>query len=450
MAAHVKQTEGFDKLEFEVHDAQRHILADPHPYIVLTCGRRFGKDHIAAIRVISHSFSYSSPRGNKLYAWLNPVYNPQGKESFRVFLQFAQSANLVKHVINTPPMEVHLVNGDRITFFSADQPDNLRGGQYDGIIVNEAGFMHNLEELWAGPIAAMLLDRSGWAYIMGTPNGKNAFHKFYLRGLTETTQHGKPNQWKSFRFPTYANPFIKKESIDQFRDDLPEDLFKQEYLAEFLDSGGTVFKGLSAMRLRSQGLSLLPQADGCRVGADLGRYRDWTVLTALSPDHKVVGFDRFKDLTWDMVEQRIVSFMARYRGRLIIDVSNQGEGVAERIAARGIPTEMVKYNNRVKAQQVTNLQLLIEQGVMFVPPPSYGVDPSHDISTMWIELESYGYEITPSGNFRYTAPLGKTDDAVTSLMLACSVLPPMMTAAASGAFAVDLDNIREVGEASWE
>ena len=448
MAASPDQSQGFDKLEFEVHDAQRHILSDPHPYIVLVCGRRFGKDHLAAIKIISHSFSHESPRGAKLYAWINPVYNPQGKESFRVFCEFARSANLIKHVINTPPMEVHLINNDVVKFFSADQPDNLRGGQYDGIVVNEAGFVTNLSELWAGPLAAMLIDRDGWAWIMGTPNGKNAFHTFFLRGLTETTAGGKPNLWKSFRFPTYANPFLKKETIDRFKEDMPEDLFKQEYLAEFLDGGGVVFKGLSAMRMRSQGLELKPQGDGCRVGADLGRYKAWTALTALSPDSTLIGFDRFKDLTWDLVEQRIRNFMLRYRGRLIIDVSNQGEGLAERLQRQGIPTEMVKYTNRTKVQHVNNLQMLIEQGVLKVPPPRYGTDPACDVGILWTELEAYGYEITMAGNFRYGAPAGGTDDAVTSLMLASSVMPPMLEPG-SGAVMYDLDNMREVGEVSY-
>lgn len=448
MADAVDQSQGFSRLEFEVHDAQRHILADPHPYIVLVCGRRFGKDHLAAIKIISHSFSYESPRGAKLYAWINPVYNPQGKESFRVFLEFARSANLVKHVINTPPMEVHLINGDMVKFFSADQPDNLRGGQYDGIVVNEAGFIHDLGELWAGPLAAMLLDRDGFAWVMGTPNGKNAFHTFYLRGLTEYTTGGRKNLWKSFRFPTYANPFLKREAIDRFKEDMPEDLFKQEYLAEFLDNGGVVFKGLNAMRMRSQGLELKPQGEGCRIGADLGRYKDWTVLTALSPDNTLIGFDRFKDLTWDLVEQRIKNFMLRYRGRLVIDVSSQGEGLAERLQSQGIPTEMVKFTNRLKLQHVNNLQMLIEQGVLKVPPPIYGADPSCDVGILWRELEAYGYEITIAGNFRYQAPSGGTDDAVTSLMLAASVMPPML-APGAGMPLYDLDNVREIGEVSY-
>jgi hypothetical protein len=436
-------------LEFEVHDAQRHILEAVQRFVVLVCGRRFGKDHLAAIKIIMHAFSFQSPRGAKLYAWLNPVYNPQGKESFRVFCEFARSANLLKHTINTPPMEAHLINGDRVTFFSADQPDNLRGGQYDGLIVNEAGFVTMLEQLWSGPLAAMLLDRDGWAWIMGTPNGKNDFHKFFLRGLTTTDGNGNPSQWKSFRFPTYANPFIKKESIDAFKIDMPEDMFRQEYLAEFLDSGGTVFKGLSAMRMRSQGLQLMPQSDGCRVGCDIGRYRDWTVLTALSPNHAVIGFDRYKDLPWDQSEARILNFMSRYRGRLVIDISNQGEGLAERIAAKGIPVDMVRYTNKVKQKQVTDLQLMIEDGLLKVPPPtSYNVDPSRDLAILWRELEAYTFEITTGGAFRYCAPPGQTDDCVTSLMLAGSVLPPMVTASLSNM--PSFDDVREIGEASWE
>ena len=136
------------EITFEAHHSQQLVLEDPHRFITMVCGRRWGKDHLASIKILSHSLTHTSTRGAKMYAWLNPVYNPQGKESFRVFRAFAESGGLVKKVVETPPMEVRLINGDRVTFFSADQPDNLRGGQYDGVILNEAGFISDLDEVW--------------------------------------------------------------------------------------------------------------------------------------------------------------------------------------------------------------------------------------------------------------------------------------------------------------
>jgi hypothetical protein len=40
-------------------------------------------------------------------------------------------------------------------------------------------------------------------------------------------------------------PYMQKEEIDDARLTLPPNIFKQEYLAEFLDSGGEVFTNIS-------------------------------------------------------------------------------------------------------------------------------------------------------------------------------------------------------------
>lgn len=436
----------------EVHNAQKHVLSARQRFLTLACGRRWGKDHLAAIKIITHSFGFKSPRGPKLYGWINPVYNPQGKDSFRVFFQFAKNAGLIKNLIRTPPMEMILINDDMIRFFSADQPDNLRGGQYDGVIVNEAGMIAGLSEMWNEVIYAMLLDRLGWAWIMGTPKGKNAFHKFFMRGLTDLDEDGQPNRWKSFRFPTYTNPFISTAEIDNFRKELPEDTFQQEFLAEFLDTGGMVFRGLTQMRERSQGLTLWPQAGNCRVGIDLAKIRDWTALVALSPDSKVVGFDRFKGLDWDAALQRVLLFCTRFRGKVVIDAAPPGDLFATALQKKGIPTVPVKFTNERKSALVQNLKVQIEQAVISMPVPGTDRDPSRDTAHIWHELEGYAFEVTPSGNIRYGAPQGMHDDCVTALMLAASE-PPGFGATMDSLLGddplLDLNNFREPGMASY-
>jgi hypothetical protein len=396
-------------------------------------------------------FSKISPRGPKLYAWLNPVYNPQGKESFRIFRQFAESGKLIAKdgVIRTPPMEVTLINGDRITFFSADQPDNLRSGQYDGIIINEAGLIAALMDLWEGPIAAMLIDRAGWAWLSGTPKGKNALHKMYLRGLTEKTSDGQANLWKSFRFSTYDNPYIPVEELERLKIELPEDMFNQEFMAEFLDTGGMVFKGLTAMRARSQSCKLKPQAANCRIGIDIGRHSDWTVLLALDENNFVVGFERFKDLPWPTTLMRIKNFLTRYRGKMIMDIAGPGEVLYEALAGQGIPMTGVKFTNERKAFMTQNLASLIESGACHVPPPIIGAEAHLDLTFLWHELEAFTYDILPTGKVRYSAPMGMYDDCVTALMLAASELPPMVVMD-DGLWTKGLDarlnDVREPGE----
>lgn len=430
---------------FEVHDAQRIILADDHRFQVLDCGRRFGKDHLAAIKVTAHSLAHASPRGGKRYAVINPSYNPQGKETFRVFRLFLESGGLLRRAIETAPMELRLVNGDIVFFFTMESEDNLRGGQYDGIIINEAGLIANLHAKWYEIFEPMLIDRQGWAWIMGTPKGKNDFFTFFMRGQEEFTKDGLKNDWKSFRFPTHANPFIKREELERLKREMPEDLYRQEILAEFLDTGGTVFRGLAAMSKRSEGLTLLPQADACRVGVDLGRHQDFTVLVALSPDNKVIGFDRFNQIDWEIQKQRIKSFCQRFRGKVILDSTGLGDPIHSALTAMGLNVSGTKITNDRKRQLVQNLQLLIEDGVLFVPHGGQTTDPARDLAPLWKELQVYTYDITAGGNIKYGAPAGFHDDCVTALLLAASELPPLASSAEQWG-KLDLDDVREVGE----
>lgn len=437
------------QLEFDAHDAQLTVLNSPSKYTVLDCGRRWGKDHLAPIKILTHSFSYQSPRGKKLYAYINPIYNPQSKDSFRVFCELAGSGGLIQRTIETPPMEVHLVNGDVVRFFSADRPDNLRGGQYDGVIINEAAFIANLEGMWNGPILAMLLDRDGWAQIQSTPNGKNGFYHLYLRGISDDKAF---RHWTSFRFPTSTNPFISEEQLKEIQHSTPADIFAQEFLAEFLDDGGAVFRGLNKMMEQSAAmeLELLPQSDNCRVGIDVARHTDFTVCLALSHDHKVIGFDRFQDLDWNTIQERILTFCARYRGRVVIDSAGAGDVLYDNLVRKGIPTTPAKFTNERKAQWVQNLAALIQEGVIHIPLPRDRVGNENILLPLWAELESYGYQMLPSGKIKYGAPVGLHDDCVTALFLAASEQPPhSIIMPGDPNFDMDLNDVRLPGEGGY-
>lgn len=439
------------KVNFSVHHAQSQILQATQRFLCLVCGRRFGKDHVAAIKFIFDNLARKSPRGVKLYAWINPTYNPQGNESFRVMQEFAHSTPFVEKVKLTAPMEVHLNDGTPgkttaiVKFFSMENPDSLRGGQYDGVVINEAGIAKELAKTWNEVIMAMLLDRMGWCWIMGTPKGKNDFHKFFMRGLPELTASGRPNPWKSFRFPTHANPFINAEELLRIKDETPEDVFKQEFLGEFLDTGGSVFRGLPAMKMRSLDLQLKPQYHNCRIGIDIGKHTDFTVLVALDEKGNVVGFDRFNQQDWDIIKNRILAFCRRYVGIVKIDVAGAGDPIYEWLVQHNIRVEPAKFTNEVKTKWVRNLMLLIEEGAMCIPLTT-GADPSRNTNFLYQELETYAFELLPSGRVRYAAPQGFHDDCVTALFLAASMVPLMSVIGDASDFSnMNLHDIPEVG-----
>jgi len=273
----------------------------------------------------------------------------------------------------------------------------------------------------------------------------------YLRGLHETVSGVGTNMWRSFRFSTYDNPYIPVEELERLKLELPEDMFNQEFMAEFLDTGGMVFKGLSHMRVRSQDHKLKPQAANCRIGIDIGRHSDWTVLVALDENNFVVGFERFKDLPWHTLLMRIKNFLTKFRGKMIMDIAGPGEVLYEALAGSGVPMTGVKFTNEKKAFMTQNLASLIESGALHVPPPIIGAEMHLDVTFLWHELEAFTYDILPTGKVRYSSPMGMYDDCVTALMLAASELPPMIVpedGLLTRGLDARLNNVREPGETS--
>jgi len=79
----------------------------------------------------------------------------------------------------------------------------------------------------------------------------------------------------------------------------------------------------------------------------------------------------------------------------------------------GLAVDDYKYTNKSKTQLIEKLSIFIEQKRIFYPP----------IPELLDELESFGYHLTPSGNYKYGAPEGMHDDCVNSLALAVWPLP---------------------------
>ena len=79
--------------------------------------------------------------------------------------------------------------------------------------------------------------------MLGTPKGQNYFHQLFLKG-----QRGD-RDWKSWRLGTIDNPTIPdlEQELADAQKDLPDAVYKQEYLGVPADDGGNPF-GVDAIR----------------------------------------------------------------------------------------------------------------------------------------------------------------------------------------------------------
>lgn len=296
--------------------------------------------------------------------------------------------------------------GTRIELKGSDNEESLRGVGLSGVVMDECATIK--ANVWPEIIRPMLADRKGWALFISTPKGRNWFYDLYIRGL------GDDPQWKSWKYPTNVNKYISQDEIDQAKKDMSERLFRQEFLAEFLDDETGVFKRIKSCIV---GEFLAPIIGRFYViGIDLAKSEDFTVLTVMdSKTREVVHLERFQDIEWRQQKIMIQRLAARYNNaQCVIDASGVGDPIVEDLKNAGISLYYdkdqpgFKFTNESKCRLIDQLAIAIEQRQITFP--------YHEI--LINELMNYEYSITEHGRIKYSSPSGKHDDCVISLALA--------------------------------
>src|SRR3990167_1821831 len=217
---------------FTLHDSQKVIALDPHRFRVVNCGRRFGKT-ILAIDQMKARLTIPNSR----VCYIAPTYQQARDIAWEPLRRDLLSAGKP----NEARLEIDLVNGSKIQLKGWESIETLRGQHFDFIVIDEVAMMRNFWVNWREVIRPTLTDTKGEALFISTPKGFNHFYDLF--GLQT-----KDEDFKSFHFTTYDNPYIPKEEVDKAKKELPEDQFHQEYMADFRKSEGLVYKEFNRFR----------------------------------------------------------------------------------------------------------------------------------------------------------------------------------------------------------
>lgn len=376
----------------ELHTGQIAIYRNPARFLVVAAGRRFGKSMLASVLCLR-----CAVRGGRAW-WVFPTY---------VMARIGWRA-IKRLVVQIPDAEVRegdkivtLPGGGTIEVRSADNPDSLRGEGLDLCVMDECAFIR--EEAWTEGIRPALSDRLGRAMFISTPKGRNWFWRLYQRG------QGTDPAYQSWRLPTVANPYIPASEIEDARQQLPELVFRQEYLAEFIDDAGGVFRRILEAATAERITEAVPGHEYV-IGVDWGKLNDFTVLTVIdTTTSSAVYMDRFNQIDYSTQIGRLQGLCDRFRPQSIIAEKNSiGEPLIESLLGRGLPVQAFTTTNSSKQNIVDGLALAFEQSALRIIP-----DP-----VLIAELQSYEAERLPGGLIRYSAPAGLHDDCVMSLAMA--------------------------------
>lgn len=377
------------------HINQLKVANDLSRFIVLVCGRRFGKTTLAVNLLVERALL----KNNGLFFYIAPTYRQAKMIAWDMLMQAVRALpkELVQKV-NESELYVVIGNGSKIAIKGADNPDSLRGVGLDGAILDE--YQDTKGEVFSEIIRPALSDKLGWAMFIGTPKGYNHFYDLY-----ELAQ--KQDGWKAFRFTSYDNPLLSRSELDDARAALPEDTFMQEYMAEFRRMEGLVYKDFDRDR---HVFHELPERQFIEViaGLDFG----FTNPTALL----VIGKD-FDNHYWVVDEYyesgktgpEVIEVLRQKSGRRNIDIlypDPENADIIKQISDSGLTCREV---DKDIAAGVNRVATLFRANRIHI---------SSECKNLIWELETYHYPKKRDNQNEKETPVKENDHAVDALRYA--------------------------------
>ena len=374
------------------------IISSEGMFHTMVCGRQSGKSTTLLGLVLYYAIN--KPKSTCL--WVSPVYSQINKVQTQIMDALGNSGVIVS--ANKANYEIKLLNGSMIYFRSAERADTIRGLAIDYLFVDESQDIKTSD--FQKSILPTITARGKKAVLGGTPKKKNFFYDYYMMGKSPDF----PNH-TSYNFPSWESPYVSSEFIEEQRKSLPDNIFRQEFEAIFLEDDGQVFKGLGNVLIndawpqRSHGVNTY-------AGLDIGTREDYSVLTIMDELGRVLFVWRDRHIEYSRIVDKVVQLCKQYNVReLLVESNGPGDVMYEQIRKQYSRAEPLFQTNDTKSNIIRRLMTDIEDVAIELPSVKL-FQPLGD------EMEIFEYEVLPSGKIRYGHPSGFHDDCVLSLAMA--------------------------------
>jgi phage FluMu gp28-like protein len=388
-----KQTKQIHYTRPQLANYQLDALFNDARYGIVEASTKSGKTTACLIWIIEQALQGKSDQD---FWWVAPVYG-QARIAFR---RLKAGLPRESYTPNESDLTLTLINGARIVCKSAEKPDNLYGEDVFAAVFDEASRAR--EEAWHA-LRSTLTATRGKVRIIGNVKGR----KNWAYKLARKAESGEPNMSyaKITAYDAIDAGILHEDEIEDARRQLPDNVFRELYLAEASDDEGNPF-GIIAIR---DCIAPMSNERAEVFGIDLAKSVDWTCIIGLDRKKRVCVFERFQKPWNETIEtvRRIVG-----RTKASVDSTGVGDAVLESLQAGGRSNfEGFKFSQGSKQQLMEGLAVAIQKHEISFPE---GV-----ISN---ELETFEYLYTRTG-VRYSAPSGMHDDAVCALALANEYKP---------------------------
>jgi len=240
---HEGQTEAYEDL----------FVDQLHRFVVVNCARGWGKSYFMAACAVTAAYELMALPAtvpNKRVAVIAPTYD-QVTDIYWPVLAYDMGLEALAVKSSQDQARFLLPNNVEVRLLSYEAVERMRGKGYYFVAWDEVTSCVRgqdpkkawekiirpcISTRWSPKNAARLGARSaGRAVIASTPNGFDYFYDLF------NMQDGDPANWKSYHYDYTGSPFLDPDEIESIRGSIDTRAFAAEYLAQFKDSGNSVF-----------------------------------------------------------------------------------------------------------------------------------------------------------------------------------------------------------------
>jgi len=381
------------------HPGQSKVAQSTQRFRVVCAGRRFGKTLLSVLEMVGAA----SGKEKASIAYIAPTYQQARDIAWNELKRVCQP---VIESINESRLEVIIKNKfgglSKIALRGWESVETLRGQAFDFIVLDEVSSYRNFWVNWQEVLRPTLTDRKGQCLFISTPKGFNHFYDLY-------NLEQKDSDYKSFHFDTYANPHVPKEEIDKAKQELTEDRFAQEYLADFRKTEGLVYKEFSRDRHLFSG-DFKDKAKGQNkflAGVDFGFTNPACVLSIIK-DNDGKYFVTEEWYRRQHTDAQIADYVASQKFNVVYPDPESASG-CEELRRRGVNTRDVLKNQDSIRNGINIVRELFKSNRLFIHESCKNL--------IW-ELETYSYPDKKPDHNEEEKPIKENDHAVDALRYA--------------------------------
>ena len=273
----------------EFHAGQLQAWSARQRFTALRAGRRMGKT--AMMQAIACRYLAEG----KNVGWFAPSY----KLLSEAYSEIAEMIHPILQSSSRMQGVMRVITGGRIDFWSLENERAGRSRKYHVVMLDEVAFAKaNMMKIWDTAIKPTLLDFTGECWAGSTPNGIDT-ENFFWRICNETE-----HEFKEFHAPSHINPYLPATELDKLKETSHPLVYKQEYLAEFIDWGGEAFFSIDKLLVDGEPIPYPTKCDAVYAVLDTavksGQEHDGTAIVYFAVD-KLRGAGLVV-LDWDIVQ----------------------------------------------------------------------------------------------------------------------------------------------------